>query len=153
RDVIQRRRAVRTLEETPTLPPEAVAPLVECLHDSDFILAQSAMRALRHARAAARAALEPLLTASDLGGRARAGQALGRLVASDPDAWPLVVRALRDDAIREHVAGAVSKAGVQAVPGLLVALDDTDARVRRGAVRALEWIGTPARSTAPRLVR
>src|SRR5262249_18047424 len=41
-DVVQRRKAVYTLEEAPSLPPEAVAPLVECLHDSDFILAESA---------------------------------------------------------------------------------------------------------------
>src|SRR5262245_18788734 len=144
-DLAVRRRAASALADEATLPPTMVEPLVARLRDSDLVVADAAVRALGHCGPPARAALEPLLSSSDPDLRVRANQAVGRLVASDPDAWPLVLRAFRDDWLRGHVLWAVAKVGAAAVPGLVAALADEDARVRLGAASALGWIGADAR--------
>src|SRR5947209_5923311 len=64
-DLAVRRKAVGALAGLPILPAEAIAPLVERLRDPDFVVADAAVRALGHGGAAARAALEPLLSSSD----------------------------------------------------------------------------------------
>jgi HEAT repeat protein len=151
-DLAVRRRAATALADETTLPPEMVAPLVARFRD-DLVVADAAVRALGHGGPPARAALEPLLASSDAELRVRAYQAIGRLVATDPGAWPLVYAAFRDDALRGHVLWAVAKGGgAVAVPGLIAALADEDARVRLGATSALRWMGASARSAVPALV-
>ena len=151
-DLAVRRRAATALADEATLPPEMVAALVARLRD-DLVVADAAVRALGHGGPPARAALEPLLASSDVEMRVRAYQAVGRLVATDPGAWPLVYAAFRDDMLRGHVLWAVAKGGgAVAVPGLVSALADEDARVRLGATSALRWMGPGARSAAPSLV-
>src|SRR5262245_64093839 len=108
-DVAVRRRALRELEAVDTVAPAAIAPLVQQLRDTDIVVADAAVRLLGRGGPAARVALEALLDTSDPELRARAGQAIGRLAATDPDAWPLVRRGFRDDGIRDKVASGVSK--------------------------------------------
>src|SRR5262245_48701102 len=127
RDIGTRRRAVRALEALPVLPPAAIEPLVRCLDDNDEPVSVGASRALAHGGAAARAAVEPLLTSPEHNTRIVASQTVARFVASDPAAAPLVLKAFRDnEGIAESTAGVVGSLGVSALPFLTHIAGDPD---------------------------
>ena len=154
-DVAVRRKAIARLAEDQTVPPDAVAPLVGLLEDRDYVVCDMAVRALGHSGAPARTALEPLLGSPDASLRSRAARALARLAGSDPDAWPLVLRAFGDEneSVRGLAADVAGTLGAPALPWLTGALADPNAGRRAAAARALRGLGANAQPAARALVR
>ena len=124
--------------------PKQVQEAMQAMLHGDPDLRARAIQALGEAAyAPAVPHLAKLVRESDPGTRYLAASALGRIGDEAESAVPDLLLALRADDIflRAAVTGALIKIGYPAVPGLIRALFDQKAAVRRASAKALGKIG------------
>ncbi len=138
-------------------PPAGVAvpALIRALDDEEFFVRETAAKALGYLGPAAEPAVPALIDV--LGDhrsfiRETAAQSLGYVGPRAKQAVLPLARALRDQHLGPVAARALSRIGVAAVPALIEALDDENARVRKNAALALGQIGPLASASIPKLI-
>jgi HEAT repeat protein len=153
-DSRRERDAARRLSEMPTLPPEAIQPLADCLKTLlDGSPDGFAIDALARAGARAIPALTSLMEVPGVG-RMLAIETLGNMDSSKPQVWPILINAFKETSGWAatanqtglfEIAYDLRRAGPGVIPLLRKALKDNDPKIRAGAAATLAQMGDLAR--------
>jgi HEAT repeat protein len=151
-DSPDRRDAARELSMIEPLPPEAIQALAEVLPTTmhNGAVERYAIQGLVKAGARAIPALTSVLDSKDPQAREAAVEALGRMAASEPKAWPILIGSFRpgDESVRRWstayqwgIAYQLAKVGPPVIPLLRKALTNSDPYIRAGAAATLAQLG------------
>jgi HEAT repeat protein len=133
-----------------TVGTSAVPALIVALRDEDFVVRQSSVDLLGRLGSGAAEAVTALIAAlRDDRMRQKAAYALGRIGPAAEEAVPALIMALRNEVARPAAAYALTRMRTRAVPGLIEALSDDNAGVRRSAAEALDLIGQLTTEAVP----
>jgi HEAT repeat protein len=147
-DSRRERDAARRLSEMPTVPPEAIQPLADCLKDFlDGAPDGFAMKALSKAGAPAIPALTSLLEVRPVGRMLAIGTLAG-MARSEPQVWPILIDAFKETSgwggsgdSGFQIASQLCRAGPALIPLLRKDLKDNDPKIRAGAAATLAQMG------------